>query len=131
MAIQGFFRHGKILQEFNNTFIVLIPKKNRACNFNQFRPISLCNVVYKAISKILVGRLRPFLDKMVDSAQVAFVPSRYITKNIVLAQEIVHSFRHMKRKKGFLGVKIDFQKAYDRMEWGFIQRVLKAFGFNE
>ena len=88
-------------------------------------------MVYKAISKILVGRLRPFLDKMVDSAQVAFVPSRCITKNIVLAQEIVHSFRHMKRKKGFLGVKIDFQKAYDRMEWGFIQRVLKAFGFNE
>ena len=66
-----------------------------------------------------------------DSDQVAFVPSRCITEYIVLAQEIVHSFRHMKMKKGFLGVKIDFQKAYDRMEWGFIQRVLKAFGFNE
>ena len=66
-----------------------------------------------------------------DLAQVAFVPNRCITENIVLAQEIVHSFKHMKRKKGFLGVKIDFQKAYDRMEWGFIQRVLKAFGFNE
>ena len=49
----------------------------------------------------------------------------------MLAQEMVHSFRHMKRKKGFLGVKIDFQKAYNRMEWGFILRVLKAFGFNE
>ena len=101
----------------NSSFIVLIPKKNGACNFNQFRPISLCDVVYKAISKILVGRLRPLLDKMLDSTQVAFVPSRCITKNIVLAQEIVHSFRHMKRKKGFLGVKIDFQKAYDRMKW--------------
>ena len=68
---------------------------------------------------------------MVDSAQVAFVPNRCIIENIVLAQEIVHSFRNMKRKKGFLRVKIDFQKTYDRMEWGFIQRVLKAFGFNE
>ena len=110
---------------------MLIPKKNEACNFNQFLPISLCNVVYKVISKILVGRLGPLLDKMVDSAQVAFVPSRCIMENIMLAQEIVHNFIHMKRKKGFLGVKIDFQKAYDRMKWRFIQWVLKAFGFNE
>ena len=85
----------------------------------------------KWYKKILVSGLRPLLDKMVDLAQVAFFPNRCITKNIVLAQEIVHSFKHMKRKKGFLGVKIDFQKAYDRMEWGFIQRVLRAFGFNE
>ena len=82
LAIQGFFRHGKLLQEFNNTFIVFIRKKNGACNFNQFRPISLCDVVYKAISKILVGRLRPLLDKMLDSTQVAFVPSRCITKTL-------------------------------------------------
>ena len=52
-------------------------------------------------------------------------------ENIVLAQEIVRSFKHMKRKKGFLGVKIDFRKAYDKMEWGFIQRVVRASGFNE
>ena len=93
MAVQGFFRHGKLLQEFNSTFIVLIPKKNGACDFNQFHPISLCNVVYKVISKILVSRSRPLLDKMVGSAQVAFVLNRCITENIVLAQEIVHSFR--------------------------------------
>ena len=68
LAVHDFFKYGKLFQEFNSTFIVLIPKKNGACNFNQFHPISLCNVVYKAISKILVDRLRPLLEKMVDSA---------------------------------------------------------------
>ena len=68
------------------------------------------------ISKIIVNRLRPLLDKMVDSAQVAFVPNKWINENIVLAHEIVHSFKHTRKKKGFLGIKLDFQKAYDRME---------------
>ena len=74
-ATQSFFRDGRLLNEFNQTFISLIPKKKGACNFNQFWPISLCNVCYKVISKIIVNRLRPVLSKMVDPAQVAFVPN--------------------------------------------------------
>ena len=72
-ATQSFSRDGRLLKEFNQTFITLIPKKKGACNFNQFQPISLCNVCYKVISKIIVNRLRPLLPKMVDPAQVAFV----------------------------------------------------------
>ena len=78
-ATQSFFRDGRLLKEFNQTFISLIPKKKGACNFNQFRPISLCNVCYKVISKIIVNKLRPLLSKLVDPAQVAFVPNRWIT----------------------------------------------------
>ena len=101
------------------------------CNFNQFRLISLCNFFYKIISKILVNRIRPLLSKIIDPAQVAFVPNRWITENIVLALEVIHSFKHMKRKKGCLGIKLDFHKAYDRMEWKFIEQVLKALGFDQ
>ena len=81
------------------------------------------------ISKIIVSRLRPLLSRMIDPAQVAFVPNRWITENVVIAQEVVHSFKKTKKKKGFLGIKIDFQKAYDRMEWKFLSLTLKAFGF--
>ena len=64
----------------------------------------------------LVNRMRPLLNKIVDPAQIAFVPNRSITKNVVLAQEIVYSFKQTRKRKGYLGVKLDFQKAYDRME---------------
>ena len=50
---------------------------------------------------------------------------------MVLAQEIVHSFKQTRKRKGYFGVKLDFQKAYDRMEWSFLMKVLKALGFNE
>ena len=85
---------------------------------------------YKVISKIIVNRLRPLLSKIVDPAHVAFMPNRWITENMALAQEVVHSFKKTQKKKGFLGVKLDFQKAYDRLEWNFLIIVLKAFGFS-
>ena len=82
------------------------------------------------MSKIIVNRLRPLLSRMIDPAQVAFVPNRWIAKNVVIAKEVVHSFKKTKKKKGFLGIKIDFQKAYDRMKWKFLSLTLKAFGFS-
>jgi hypothetical protein len=118
-------------RELNQTFITIIPKTFGVCNFNQFRPISLCNICYKIISKIIVNRLRPLLNRLIDPAQVAFIPNRWITENVVAAQEVVHNFTQSKKRRGYMGVKLDFQKAYDKMEWGFLLTVLKAFGFNE
>ena len=98
-AVQSFFRFGSLLPQMNHTFITLIPKRIRACNFNQFRPISLCNFYYKIISKILVNRLRPLFPIIIEPTQTAFVPGRWITENVVLAQEIMHCFSQSKRKK--------------------------------
>ena len=83
------------------------------------------------ISKIIVGRLRPLLNRMVDPAQVSFVPNRWINENVVLAHEVIHSFKHIGNNKGFLGIKLDFQKVYDKMEWRYLITVLKAFGFSK
>ena len=108
------------MDEINNTFVVLIPKVTQANQLSYFRPISLCNFCYKVISRILVARLRPLLDKLIDPAQTTFVPNRNIAENVLLAQEVVHSFSTTKKKKGFVGLKLDFQKAYDRVEWPFL-----------
>ena len=109
-TVQSFFRDGWLLKDINKTFITLILNVQGANNFGHFRPISLCNFCYKVISRILVARLRPLLDKLIDPAQVAFVPNRNIAENVLLAQEVVHSFSTTKKKKGFVGLKLDFQR---------------------
>ncbi|KAL5783154.1 hypothetical protein ACOSP7_008183 [Xanthoceras sorbifolium] len=81
------------------------------------RPISLCNTTYKIISKIIVARLRQHLPKFISPNQVAFEPKRQIQDNIVIAQEVLHKFKTMKGKKGFFAWKIDFAKAYNKLQW--------------
>jgi hypothetical protein len=113
-AIQSFFTSGKLLKEVNNSLIVLIPKNKNHISVNNFRPISLCNTVYKAISKLLVSRLRPLLDKLISPSQFSFIPRRWIAENQLIVHELLHSFKRRKVKGGFLALKIDLQKAYDR-----------------
>ena len=119
-VVSSFFRDKRMLRELNHTYITLISKTQDACKFSQFRPISLCNFCYKVITRILVAKLRPILSMLIDPALVTFVPNRNIVENTLLAQEVVHTFSQTKKKQGYLGLKIDFQKAYDRMEWSFL-----------
>ena len=83
----------------------------------QFRPISLCNVLYKVISKILVSRLRNVIQCCISSTQSAFVPGRQILDNILVAHECIH-FLNNKRtgREGYMAIKLDMFKAYDRVE---------------
>ena len=78
------FREKKILNFLNSTNIVLIPKIQGPESIGSFRPISLCNSVYKIVSKILVGRIRPFLDHLVSPCQAAFVPGRKGVDNAIV-----------------------------------------------
>ena len=130
-AVQNFFRFGHMLKEVNSSFIVLIPKNNSPSTVNHFRPISLCNTVYKVIAKILVSRLRPLLDNLVSPCQSAFIPDRWIVENQLIVQELLHSFKRRKFKDGFIAVEVDLQKAYDRVNWTFLKEVLIKFGLHE
>ena len=83
----------------------------------QFRPISLCNTIYKISSKILANRMRPILEKIIDPIQSALVSKRSIHDNILLTHEIMNIFRNMKGKKAWVALQLDMEKAYDRVEW--------------
>ena len=129
-AIKDFFISGRLLTEINHTFIALVPKVDHPETTTHFRPISLCNTLYKIIAKVLVNRMRPILQRLIHPCQSAFVPNRAIHDNILVAHEIMNKFRHYKGKKGFVALKIDMEKAYDRIEWDFLLACLRQLGFN-
>ena len=129
-SIIEFFRSGKLLKQLNHTFIALIPKRENPTETQHFRPISLCNTIYKTISKIMVNRLRPLLDQLISPVQSAFIPGRSIHENIILTHEVMHKFRKIKGKHAWVALKLDMEKAYDRLEWPFIRACLQQLGFH-
>jgi hypothetical protein len=122
----------EIPRGWNDTVIVLIPKVQTPETISQYRPISLCNVLYKVISKMIASRLKVILDEVISQVQSAFVPGRLITDNILLAYESMHTIKNKKKgKEGFCAVKLDMHKAYDRVEWRFLDQMLKRLGFRD
>ena len=93
--------------------IALIPKVDHPISTAQFRPISLCNTLYKIIAKILVNRMRPILEKIIEPVQSVFVLKRSIHDNILLTHEIMNKFNNMKGKKSWVTLKLDIKKAYN------------------
>ena len=129
-TIISFFRLSSMPREVNRSLIVLIPKITIPIMVNHFRPISLCNVVYKIISKLLVTKLRPLLDKFISLAQSVFILDMLIVENQVIVQELINVFKTRKPKSELMAIKLDLQKAYDRVNQRFIQSVLLHLGFN-
>jgi hypothetical protein len=123
---------GPMPSDWNETTIVLIPKVSSPEKITEFRPISLCNVLYKLISKVLAGRLKVILPHIISPTQSAFVPGRMITDNVLLAYEITHMMHRKKGgRDGLVAVKLDMSKAYDRVEWLFLEKIMGKMGFNE
>ncbi|KAL0409763.1 UNVERIFIED_CONTAM: putative mitochondrial protein [Sesamum radiatum] len=118
------------LYKMNYTHVVLIPKCDNLEVVSQLRPISLCNVVVKIASKCLANRLKGLMNSIISPSQSAFIPDRLITDNVLLAFELNHFLKVSSRlKKGFAALKLDMSKAYDRVEWSFLRRVLLRLGF--
>lgn len=129
--IKQCFQERTIPKDMNRTHICLIPKIDNPETINQFRPMGLCNVSYKVISKIIVNRIRPYLASIVSPFQSSFIPGRHTTDNIIICQEIIHTLRNRKSKVGGMIWKIYFDKAYDRISWDFLLDTLRYFRMNE
>lgn len=118
--------------KLNETHITLIPKVAHPESITQYRPISLCNCSYTIIAKVMANRLKPLLSNLISQEQSAFVSGRQIQDNIFIVQEVLHQLILRKRKRKFQAVlKLDMQKAFDRVEWDFLCDYLLQLGFGE
>ncbi|KAL5559785.1 hypothetical protein UlMin_035996 [Ulmus minor] len=129
-TVQDFFITGTLYPYINSSNIVLVPKSQSPSMVNHFRPIAVCNVIYKVISKLLADRVKPLLNQLICPTQKTFVPGRSIHDNSVLIQEIIHAMKRKRGSQGCMGLKIDLRKAYDRLSWKFLEAVLRAYGFH-
>ena len=119
-----------MLPKINHTNIVLIPKVKDPEKMFDFRQISLCNVIYKIISKVLANRLKPVLPRIISPTQSAFVLGRLITNNVLVAYEMLHTMHARKKgKKGSMALKLDISKAYNLVKWQFLQGIMEKIGF--
>jgi hypothetical protein len=120
---------GQVLQALNATFLTLIPKEGNAHLPQQFRPIALCNVIYKLLTKVIARRLKSILPTIISPEQSGYVEGRQILDSVILAHEVIHSLQ--KTKTPGMLLKLDLSKAFDKISWNFMQEMLLAFGFDQ
>ena len=128
-AINIFYNSGYIPRGCNASFITLMPKRDNPSMLNEYRPISLVGCVYKAISKILANRLRWVLPKVIDKYQTTFLSGRGLLDSVLVANETMDFLKKVKQK-GVI-VKVDYEKAYDSVDWDFLVYMLGRLGFND
>ncbi|WZZ57367.1 hypothetical protein YC2023_057474 [Brassica napus] len=129
--ITEFFETGHLDPQLSCTNLCLIPKVYPPSSMKDFRPIALCNVSYKIITKVLVNRLKAHLGSIISENQNAFIPGRMISDNIVVAHEVFHCLKAGKRQAtSYMAVKTYITKAYDRLEWRFLAETMKHLGFD-
>ncbi|GAU33827.1 hypothetical protein TSUD_221650 [Trifolium subterraneum] len=131
-AASTWLERGYFPTSLNETNICLIPKCDNPTSMKDLRPISLCNVLYKMISKVLANRLKCCLDKCVSQEQSAFVEGRSILDNALIATEVIHALkRKTQGRRRELTLKIDISKTYDKVDWGFLRGVMTKMGFTD
>jgi exonuclease III len=122
-----FHRNGRLAKGINSTFIALIPKVDSPQRLNDFRPISLVGSMYKILAKVLAIRLRVVIGSVISESQSAFIKGRQILDGILVANEVVDEAR--RQNKELLLFKVDFEKAFDSIDWRYLDAVLLKMGF--
>ena len=115
-SILNFLNNASLPKHLNHTFITLIPRKKNPKYASEFRPVSVCNFLYKIFSKVLANRLKRILPKIITEHQSAFTKSKFIFDNILVAFESLLSMQKHTGNDDFMVIKLDMSKAYDRVE---------------
>ena len=126
--ISDFHWNGKLSKGINNTFIALIPKIECPQRLNDFRPISMVRSLYKVLSKVLTNRLRRVMSSVISSTQSTFIHGRQILDGILIVNELVEDAKRL--KKDLLLFKVDFEKAFDSIDWSYLEAVIKKNEFS-
>jgi len=131
-SILSWLNSGTIPTPLNHTFMTLIPKINSPEYAHQFRLISLCNVLYKIYSKVHANFLKKLLPSIITEHQSAFTKETLILDNILVAFETLHSKQKYKGGTyGYMALKLDMSKAYDWVEWYYLEGTMRKMGFGE
>jgi hypothetical protein len=125
--IEDSHKSGQVLPSLNATFLTLIPKEECVTHPKKFRPISLCNVIYKILSKVIARHLKPLLPFIISLEKSGYVEGRKIVDNVILAHEFIHSIQ----RTGTPGIllNLDLSKAFDKLSWDYMKSTLLAFVF--
>lgn len=122
---------GAPINDWNDTIVTLIPNLKNPMTLKDYRPISLCNVGYKIISRAMTNRLRPLMQKTFNDYQSVFILGRLITDNVILGYDTLHWIRSKKMgKKSCAALKLYMSNAYDRVEWSFLERIMEKLSFS-
>lgn len=124
-----FFCSGQMKDSVGKSNLVLIPKVQTPKMVSEYRPISVCNFLYKVISKLIAKKMQPWMDVIISQAQTTFIPGREISENIVLLREITHSFKNQKGGPDQFVLKADLAKAFDMIRWEYLFYLLPLYGF--
>ena len=130
MALVRDFENGTLdVQRLNYSIVTLIPKEPDAKNMRKFRPISLLNCCFKIFTKVLTNRLALIIGKLIYENQSAFIRGRYILESVVTTHEVLHSV-HSSKRQGLV-LKLDYEKAFDKVNVEFLEELLRKRGFGD
>lgn len=128
LVVEEFRRTKRFVKDLNNSVLALIPNRRECRTFRDYRPISLCNTVYKVIAKVMANRLKKILCKIIAPNQNGFILGRKITGSILLISEVVHSLKV--NHTSSMVIKVDVCKVYDKVSWDFLLKVMDHMGFS-
>uniref|UniRef100_A0A803NPX3 Reverse transcriptase domain-containing protein n=1 Tax=Cannabis sativa TaxID=3483 RepID=A0A803NPX3_CANSA len=128
----GILNEGMQVKDINDTLLCLIPKVPKPTRMTEFKPISLCNVIYKIVAKCLAGRMKQSLHQAISEEQSAFIGGRLIQDNAIVGFESLHCMKTKRFGNGNkMALKLDMSKAYDRVEWNFLVTMMRGLGYEE
>ena len=125
-SVLSWLNLGTIPHPLNYTFIILIPNTENPEFVSKYQPISLCNVLYEIFSKVLANRLKKILPFIITEHQSTFAKNKLITNNILVAFESLHCMKNLSTgNTGYMAIKLDMSKAYDCMEWVYLENIVR------